>query len=174
MNIDTLADSFVRGHLKRNPGLKVMSITCAVDKRQHLAATREDIHAFLKTLDQDQSIRFDVSDAEVPDELVHAQPEPDVLSADLDLDTDIDLDAPAQPVILVHKRGRGLYYFCGVHQRSKRLVWSTQPHLAHKFQGESELINTVFGFKDDQNLVLKESFESLQLMALAPPPEPSF
>lgn len=168
MNIEILADSFVREHLKRNPGLAVMSVTCAVDKRQAHAANAADVHAFLKTLDQDEAIRFDVSDTEGADELVHAEPvpEPEVV--------DIDLDAPAQPVILAHKRGRGLYYFCGVHQRSKRLIWSTQAHLAHKFQDESELINLVFGFKDDQDLVLKESFESLQLMALAPPPLPAF
>ncbi len=167
-NIENLADSFIREHLRRNPGLEVMSVTCAVDKHQAHAADAATVNAFLKTLDTDSAIRFDVSDAEAADELVHAEPvpEPEVV--------DIDLDAPAQPVILAHKRGRTLYYFCGVHQRSKRLLWTTQAHLAHKFQGESELINLVFGFKDDQDLVLKESFESLQLMALAPPPLPAF
>ena len=138
MNIDTLADSFVRDHLKKHPGLKAMSVTCAVDKHKHQVhvASKDEVRAYLKTLDTDDVTRFDVSDT-ATDVPLNAAPEPDVVSADLDLDGEIDLDAPAQPVILAHKRGRGLYYFCGVHQRSKRLLWTTQAHLAHEFQGES-------------------------------------
>ncbi len=169
-NIENLADSFIRDHLRRNPGLEVMSVTCAVDKHQAHAANAADVHAFLKTLDQDEAIRFDVSDTEAAEELVHAEPVPEPEVVDIDLDA----PEPQSAVILAHKRGRTLYYFCGIHQRSKRLIWSTQAHLAHKFQGESELINLVFGFKDDQDLIMKESFESLHLMALAPPPLPAF
>ena len=38
----------------------------------------------------------------------------------------------------------------------------------------SEFALIVFGFTDDSDLLMKESFENLNLMVLDPPPTPSF
>src|ERR1700719_4112826 len=80
--LEQLAESTIRNHLRHNPGLEIVPITCAVDKRQVHAPSHDDVHAFLKTLDQDEGFRFDVSDAEAPDEFVHAQPEEDKVDID--------------------------------------------------------------------------------------------
>jgi len=166
VNVEAVANSFIKDLIAKGL-IDDVPVHVIGASRTGEVAVADDVHAFLKTLDQDEAIRFDVSDTEVEDELVHAQPVPP--------EVDIDLDKPApSPVILARKCGRTLYYFSGIHQRSKRLLWSTQPHLAHVFADDEELIALVFGFKDDSDLIMRESFENLQLMVLAPSPTPSF
>jgi hypothetical protein len=121
---------------------------------------REDVHAFLSTLEsqEDAVLRYDASEADTDVDL-HAEP------AESEIDTTL---------ILARRIGHKQIYFSGIHERSKRLLWTYDPRLAHCFHGHADVIRTVFQFQGPGDLVLKDVFASLGLTLMAPPPTPSF
>ncbi len=159
-DIEQTADSFVRDHLQHNPGLELVPVQLVGEDRKSHAPNREDVHAFLSTLEsqEDAVLRYDTSET----------------------DTDLDLNAaPAESeidttLILARRIGHKQIYFSGIHERSKRLLWTFDPRLAHCFHGHADVIRTVFQFQGPGDLVLKDVFASLGLTLMAPPPTPSF
>jgi hypothetical protein len=159
-SLEQVAEEFLRGHLRSNPELEVVPVQCHVDtKALARAATHEDVTDFLDALPQ-----FDTDDTEVPDELVHTEPA---------AEDAIDIE-DAEPLILSRRLGNRQIYFSGVHERSKRLLWTYDARLAHRFRDKADVITTVFQFRDKGDLVMKDVFASLGLTLMAPPPTPSF
>jgi hypothetical protein len=160
--LEAVADSFVR-ELIHKRGFEAISLTCVGDNRKAQVPSHEDVHAFLKTLDQDAAIRFDASetDTEVP---LNVEPE----------EPEIDLDLDQERLILARRIGHKQIYFSGIHERSKRLLWTYDPRLAHCFHGHADVIRTVFQFQEPGDLVLEDVFAGLGLTLMAPSPTPSF
>ncbi|PYU69563.1 MAG: hypothetical protein DMG49_13065 [Acidobacteria bacterium] len=113
---------------------------------------------------QDEVIRFDVDDAEVPDELVHAIPAPEK----------IDLDLDVERLILARRIHHHLTFYAGLH-RTGRVLWVKDARLAKVFESESDVLTEVFQFggADEDAAVLKEVFVNLNLQMLPAPPLPS-
>ena len=162
-DIEQTADSFVRDHLQRNPGLELVPVQLVGEDRKSHSPNREDIHAYLSTLEsqEDAVLRYDANE------------------------TDKDVDLNAKPlesamgnyvkhVILARRIGKKQIYFSGIHDRTKRLLWTYDPRLAHRFADESSVIRTVFQFQEPGDLVLEDVFAGLGLTLMAPPPTPSF
>jgi hypothetical protein len=159
--LEQVADSFVKDLQKR--GFEPVMVTCVGDKRQSQTPTRDDVHTFLKTLNQDEAIQFDVDDTEVSDELVHGAPkEPEV---------DIDLDGQER-LILARKVKYHWQYVAGL-SRTGRVLFTTDARLARIFESEDSVIMTIFQFQgaDEDMLVLKDIFKDLHLQMLPAPKE---
>jgi len=112
----------------------------------------------MTNLNMDETIRFDVFDDEVPDEIVHAQPLQDSDTVDL------DLDAPAEPLILARRVRYHWQYVAGL-SRTGRVLFTTDSRLARVFDSEDAIITTIFQFQgtDEDLLVLKDMFKDLNL-----------
>jgi len=165
MNVESIAESFLQSYIKQTK-TEIVPVTCVGDRSLNHVVSHADIHEFLKTLDQDEAIRFDVSDTEVADELLHAEPETSNVDLDFDLDT--------EPVILAKQLQSRKIYFAGVNQRTKRLVFTHDPRLARVFTSEMEIITEAFQFNDDEAIaILKESFTNLKLELVPAPLTPN-
>ncbi len=162
-DIEQTADSFVRDHLQRNPGLELVPVQLVGEDRKSHSPNREDVHAYLSTLEsqEDAVLRYDANETDTDVDL-NAKP----------LESTIAIDA--KPVILARRLGHKQIYFSGVHERTKRLLWTYDPRLAHRFHDDADVIRTVFQFQEPGDLVMKDVFAGLGLTLMAPPPTPSF
>ncbi len=166
-DLEAVADSFVKDLIQKQ-GFEAVPIQCHVDRQRHHVAQESDVQAFIKSLDQDEAIRFDVLDEEVPDSLVHAEPVAESESVDIDVDAQ-------EPTVLVRCIGKHRrMYFAGIHQRTKRPLFTNEPRLAYRFADHADVIRTVFQFQEPGDLVLEDVFAGLGLTLMAPPPTPPF
>jgi len=164
-NMEGLAGQFLKSYIQETKA-EIIPVTCIGDGRsEYHVPSHDDVHAFLKTLDQDEGIRFDVSDAELSEELVHAKPVPDERTINLDPDTD--------RLILARKLHRHLTFYAGLH-RTGRVLWVKDARLAKVFESENDVLTEVFQFcaAEEGVAVLKEVFADLDLQMLPAPPIP--
>lgn len=164
MNIEAMAESFLQSYIKQTK-TEIVPVICMVDRNTSRAVSQADVYDYLKTLDQDEAIRFDVSDTEVSEEMIHSTPEEE--KVDFDLDT--------EAVILAKQLNSRKIYFAGVNTRTKRLVFTHDPRLARVFTSEFEIVTEAFQFNDEEAIsILKESFTNLKLELVPAPPAPNF
>lgn len=156
MSVEKLAQKFLASYVHETKTEIVPVMCVGEDRRRQPVPSHADVHNFLKTLDQDGSIRFDVSDTEVPESLVHAEPEPE---------TETYFDR----TILARRVRKHSVYYAGTH-RSGRLLWTTDARLAKVFVSEDEIIVEVF--ESDGLATMRQVFNDIDLRLVSAPQLP--